>query len=68
MYPIKLYLQQNNEKDEEEASSTKKKEKKEVLSKQAKRRLADRTNTKGELERGWNWVDVVKHLSKTGSN
>ncbi|XP_012512915.1 PREDICTED: RWD domain-containing protein 4 [Propithecus coquereli] len=24
-------------------------------------------NHKGELPRGWNWVDVVKHLSKTGS-
>lgn len=44
-----------------------KKEKKEVMSKRAKRRMADRTNAQGELPRGWNWVDVVKHLSKTGS-
>jgi len=44
----------------------KKKEKKEILTKSQKRRLADRTNYKGERERGWNWVDVVKHLSKTG--
>ncbi|XP_065893662.1 RWD domain-containing protein 4-like [Dysidea avara] len=42
------------------------KQKKEHLSKQAKRKLADRLNNKGELPRGWDWVDVVKHLSKTG--
>ena len=46
----------------------KKPEKKEVLTKQQKRKIADRTNFKGERERGWNWVDVVKHLSKTGSS
>lgn len=51
---------------DEESHSTKKKEKKEHLTKNQKRRLADRTNYKGERERGWNWVDVVKHLSKTG--
>lgn len=44
----------------------KKKEKKEILTKSQKRRIADRTNYKGERERGRNWVDVVKHLSKTG--
>ncbi|XP_046841575.1 RWD domain-containing protein 4-like [Xenia sp. Carnegie-2017] len=42
------------------------KEKKIQLTKQQKRKLADRTNYKGERERGWNWVDIVKHLSKTG--
>lgn len=47
-------------------SQQKKKEKKEILTKTQKRRLAERTNYKGERERGWNWVDVVKHLSKTG--
>ncbi|KAL6052177.1 hypothetical protein STEG23_024940 [Scotinomys teguina] len=49
------------------APSSKKKEKKEQLSKAQKRKLADKTDHKGELPRGWNWVDVVKHLSKTGS-
>lgn len=44
------------------------KEKKVHLTKQQKRKLADRTNFKGERERGWNWVDVVRHLSKTGPN
>ncbi|XP_044536564.1 RWD domain-containing protein 4 isoform X1 [Gracilinanus agilis] len=49
------------------APSSKKKDKKEQLSKTQKRKLADKTDHKGELPRGWNWVDVVKHLSKTGS-
>jgi len=44
----------------------KKREKKEQLSKSQKRRITSRTDNKGELPRGWDWVDVVKHLSKTG--
>ncbi|XP_043918490.1 RWD domain-containing protein 4 isoform X2 [Protopterus annectens] len=48
------------------ASSSKKKEKKDQLSKAQKRKLAERTDHRGELPRGWNWVDVIKHLSKTG--
>ncbi|KAI8489005.1 RWD domain [Branchiostoma belcheri] len=43
-----------------------KKEKKEQLTKAQKRRIADRTDHRGERPRGWDWVDVVKHLSKTG--
>ena len=45
-----------------------KKEKKEQLSKQQKRRMYDKFGG-GTLEdrpRGWNWVDVIKHLSQTG--
>ncbi|XP_036704268.1 RWD domain-containing protein 4-like [Balaenoptera musculus] len=49
------------------APSSKKKDKKEQLSKAQTQKLADKTDHKGELPRGWNWVDVVKHLSKTGS-
>ncbi|XP_074847950.1 RWD domain-containing protein 4 isoform X1 [Carettochelys insculpta] len=48
------------------APSSKKRDKKEQLSKTQKRKLADKTDHKGELPRGWNWVDVIK-LSKTGS-
>lgn len=44
----------------------KKKEKKEQLTKAQKRKMIGRTDNKGELPRGWNWVDVIKHLSKTG--
>nr|XP_020450636.1 RWD domain-containing protein 4 [Monopterus albus] len=47
-------------------SMAKKKEKKEQLTKAQKRRIINRTDNKGELPRGWNWVDVIKHLSKTG--
>lgn len=52
--------------EEDSNTLSRKKDKKEILTKAQKRRLADRTNFKGERERGWNWVDVVKHLSKTG--
>lgn len=47
-------------------SVSKKKEKKEQLTKAQKRKMIGRTDNKGELPRGWNWVDVIKHLSKTG--
>ncbi|XP_005807954.1 RWD domain-containing protein 4 isoform X2 [Xiphophorus maculatus] len=47
-------------------SAAKKREKKEQLTKAQKRRMINRTDNKGELPRGWNWVDVIKHLSKTG--
>ncbi|XP_026071272.1 RWD domain-containing protein 4 isoform X1 [Carassius auratus] len=47
-------------------TASKKKEKKEQLTKAQKRKLIGRTDNKGELPRGWDWVDVVKHLSKTG--
>ncbi|NXG43785.1 RWDD4 protein, partial [Psilopogon haemacephalus] len=40
--------------------ASKKKDKKEQLSKTQKRKLADKTDNKGELPRGWNWVDVIK--------
>ncbi|KAL1140674.1 hypothetical protein AAG570_000604 [Ranatra chinensis] len=41
--------------------------KKERLSKAQKRKQWDRIDSKGERPRGWDWVDVVKHLSQTGS-
>ena len=46
------------------------KEKKEQLSKNQKRRLYDKFGTQGMMEgkqRGWNWVDLIRHLSQTGS-
>lgn len=36
------------------------------LSKAQKRRMWDRGEITGERPRGWNWVDVVRHLSQTG--
>ncbi|PSN35286.1 hypothetical protein C0J52_15249 [Blattella germanica] len=41
--------------------------KKEQLSKAQKRKQWDRVDAKGDKPRGWDWVDVVKHLSQTGS-
>ncbi|XP_061138097.1 RWD domain-containing protein 4 [Syngnathus typhle] len=38
----------------------KKKERKEQLTKAQKRRIINRTDNKGELPRGWNWIDVIK--------
>ena len=40
--------------------------KKEQLTKAQKRRQWERSDHKGEKPRGWNWVDIVKHLSQTG--
>lgn len=49
------------------APEAKKKVKKEQLTKAQKRKMADRIDHRGERPRGWDWVDVIKHLSKTGS-
>ncbi|KAG5884355.1 hypothetical protein JTB14_030794 [Gonioctena quinquepunctata] len=43
-----------------------KKDKKEQLTKSQKRRQWNKVDSKGEKPRGWNWVDIVKHLSQTG--
>lgn len=40
--------------------------KKEQLTKSQKRRMWERTDNKGQMQRGWNWVDVIRHLSQTG--
>ncbi|KAK6192442.1 hypothetical protein SNE40_003910 [Patella caerulea] len=44
----------------------KKKEKKEQLTKAQKRRIMDKFGSETDRPRGWDWVDVVKHLSQTG--
>ncbi|XP_018324434.1 RWD domain-containing protein 4 [Agrilus planipennis] len=45
----------------------KKQPKKEQLTKAQKRRQWDRVTDRGEKPRGWDWVDIVKHLSQTGA-
>lgn len=40
--------------------------KKEQLTKAQKRRLWSKTDHAGNKPRGWDWVDLVKHLSQTG--
>lgn len=42
--------------------------KKENMSKAQKRKQWDRLDSKGEKPRGYDWIDVVKHLSQTGSS
>ncbi|XP_023165439.1 RWD domain-containing protein 4 [Drosophila hydei] len=49
------------------ADAKQKEPKKEQLTKAQKRRQWERTDHKGEHARGWDWVDIVKHLSQTGS-
>lgn len=48
------------------SESVKKEPKKEQLTKAQKRRQWERADHKGDRPRGWNWVDIVKHLSQTG--
>lgn len=40
--------------------------KKEQLTKSQKRRLWNHSDHTGTKPRGWDWVDIVKHLSQTG--
>lgn len=37
------------------------------LTKAQKRKQWDRVDNKGERPRGWNWVDIVHHLTQTGT-
>ncbi|KAM7351193.1 RWD domain-containing protein 4 [Cochliomyia hominivorax] len=46
--------------------TAKKEPKKEQLTKAQKRRQWERADHKGERPRGWDWVDIIKHLSQTG--
>lgn len=43
------------------------KEKKTHLTKAQKRRQWDQAIVGGEKPRGWNWMDIVKHLSQCGN-
>ena len=69
LLPLYTQIEDRTEKQETQAQETqgKKKDKKEQLTKNQKKRLYDKMgNTTGEMPRGWNWVDIVKHLSQTG--
>ncbi|XP_015182712.1 PREDICTED: RWD domain-containing protein 4 [Polistes dominula] len=58
----KLKISSENQQTEEVV----KRPKKEQLSKAQKRRQWNKADGKGERPRGWDWVDIVKHLSQTG--
>jgi hypothetical protein len=40
--------------------------KKEQLTKAQKRKIWNRSDNTGTRPRGWDWVDIIKHLSQTG--
>ncbi|KAL7031380.1 hypothetical protein ACKWTF_006985 [Chironomus riparius] len=40
--------------------------KKEQLTKAQKKKLWERSDNKGNKVRGWDWVDIIRHLSQTG--
>ncbi|KAJ8912905.1 hypothetical protein NQ315_017235 [Exocentrus adspersus] len=61
-----LEVDKLNISDQEPQQEAIKKEKKEQLTKAQKRRQWNKVDSKGEKPRGWNWVDIVKHLSQTG--
>lgn len=42
--------------------------KKEQLTKSQKRRMWERTDNKGQRQRGWDWVCLIRHLSQTGNS
>lgn len=48
----------------QQSEETSKKPKKEHLTKAQKRRQWNKADVKGERPRGWDWVDIVKHLSQ----
>ncbi|XP_006608377.1 RWD domain-containing protein 4 [Apis laboriosa] len=52
--------------EHQKLEETTKKPKKEHLTKAQKRRQWNKADGKGEKPRGWDWVDIVKHLSQTG--
>lgn len=59
----------SDDSDDDKPSTTKKQPKKEQLTKAQKRRQWDQTTSgaAGEKPRGWDWVDIVKHLAQVGS-
>lgn len=59
-----IKLVDNNDSSDAPAASVK--TKKEHLTKSQKRRQWEHSDHKGEKPRGYNWVDIVKHLSQTG--
>jgi hypothetical protein len=73
--PLSLHLDSgdedrndNSENAKMESSEAKSKVKKEQLTKSQKRREWSRLDNKGEKPRGYDWVDVIRHLSQTGGS
>ena len=60
-----LYVLQVSTVTEVEEVKKEVKEKKEQLTKAQKRRMFDKFGHAGDRPRGWDWVDIIKHLSQT---
>lgn len=58
---------QTDEKEDYVPDVGKKKERKEQLTKNQKRKMYERMNAAGERPRGYDWVDIIKHLSQTAN-
>ncbi|XP_014280967.1 RWD domain-containing protein 4 [Halyomorpha halys] len=56
----------DDESKELEQGTSQKKDKKCHLTKAQKRKQWNRVDCHGERPRGWNWIDVIHHLSQTG--
>lgn len=63
---VQSSLQSEDDKDPVQQDVGKKKERKEQFTKNQKRKMFDRLNAAGEKPRGYDWVDIIKHLSQTG--
>ena len=58
--------QQNSQVTAASTSTQQQQQQQAQMSKQQKRRMWDRGGAADARERGWDWVDIVKHLSQTG--
>ena len=56
-------LEENSDDDQKKSTAPKK----EQLTKAQKRKQWDRLDAKGNRPRGYDWVDIVKHLSQTAN-
>jgi len=64
--PDQVYKAPVVKEPKEEQQSAKPKFKKEQLTKSQKRKIVSRLDKDGELPRGHDWVDVIKHLCQIG--
>eukprot|EP00033_Pygsuia_biforma_P004084 GCRY01004476.1.p1 GENE.GCRY01004476.1~~GCRY01004476.1.p1 ORF type:complete len:209 (-),score=46.17 GCRY01004476.1:82-708(-) len=64
-----MEMQQKREEEMRIAAEKREKEKEEKAlknrSKSQKRRETSKLNVNGEKDRGWDWMDIIKHLSRT---
>lgn len=59
--------EEDSRKDESRGETKSVAPKREQLTKAQKRRQWERSDHEGNRARGWDWVDLVKHLSQSGN-